>query len=481
MGLQWSEVGSEARFAAYVERLSVALGHADRVEPFRSYCTGLLLPGARKSVEPMAARLRPERTASKHQSLLHFVGVSPWDEAALLRTVREAVLPAMTAAGPVEAWIVDDTAFPKKGRHSVGVARQYCGELGKQDNCQVAVSLSVATAAASLPIAWRLYLPETWAGDAGRRAAAKVPHEVRFETKPQIALAQICAARDEGVPAGVVLADAGYGNSGAFRDGISALGLDYVVGVLSNITVWPPGMTPKVPLRRGPGRWPKRLRRAGDDAPVVQIRTLAEGLTDQSWRTVRWREGVAEALTSRFAAVRVRPAHDDARRSEPRPEHWLLVEWPEGEPRPSKFWLSNLPEATAIEDLVRMAKQRWLIERDYLELKTELGLGHYEGRGWRGFHHHAAVCIAAYGFLVAERAAIPPSAGGTAGLVQAPPLPDGHRPRGAAAQARAPRPDVDRDPETPHRPRPRTDGAPMPLLRPTDPAPPPPAIAFVTQ
>lgn len=481
MVLQWSDAGSEERFAAYVDRLAVALGHADRTGPFRSYCMGLLLPGKRKSVEPMAARLRPERTAAEHQSLLHFVGVSPWDETALLRAVREAVLPAMTAAGPVEAWIIDDTGFPKKGRHSVGVARQYCGELGKQDNCQVAVSLSVATAAAALPIAWRLYLPESWAGDAGRRAAAKVPQQVEFETKQQIALAQIRAARDEGVPAGVVLADAGYGNTSAFREGIAALGLDYVVGVLSNVTVWPPGMTPEVPPWRGPGRRPKRLRRAGDDAPVVQVRSLAEGLADESWRRVRWREGVAETLTSRFAAVRVRPAQGDARRSEPRPEHWLLVEWPEGEPRPSKFWLSNLPEETAIEDLVRQAKQRWLIERDYLELKQELGLGHYEGRGWRGFHHHAALCIAAYGFLVAERAAIPPSATAPGRLVQAPPLPCGHRPRGAAAQTRAPRPDVDRHLETPHRPRPRTNVAPMSMLRPNDPAAPSSTTPFMTQ
>jgi SRSO17 transposase len=481
MDLRWSDKGGEERFAAYLAGLSRALGHADRVEPFRSYCTGLLLPGERKSVEPMAARLRPDRTAAEHQSLLHFVGVSPWDETALLRAVREAVLPAMTAAGPVEAWIVDDTGFPKKGRHSVGVARQYCGELGKQDNCQIAVSLSVATAETSLPIAWRLYLPQSWAGDAGRRTAAKVPQEVVFETKQQIALAEIRAARDDGIPAGVVLADAGYGNSSAFRDGISALGLDYVVGVLGNITVWPPGMTPEVPAWRGHGRRPKRLRRGGDDAPVVQIRVLAGGLPDEIWQTVHWREGVAEALTSRFAAVRVRPAQGDAGRSEPRAEHWLLVEWPNGEAVPTKFWLSTLPEDTAIEHLVRQAKQRWLIERDYLELKQELGLGHYEGRGWRGFHHHAALCIAAYGFLVAERAAIPPSAAGAGGLVQAPPLPDGHRPRGAAAQTGTPRPDLDRYPPTSHRPRPGANGVPMSVLRPDDPAPRFSSTELVTQ
>jgi len=227
MNLRWSDEGSEERFAAYVARLSRALGHADRVGPFRSYCTGLLLPGDRKSVEPMAARLRPDRTAAEHQSLLHFVGQSPWDDTALLRAAREAVLTAMTAAGPVEGWIVDDTGFPKKGRHSVGVVRQYCGQLGKQDNCQVAVSLSVATAIASLPVAWRLYLPESWASDATRRSRAGVPDDVVFRSKPQIALSQIAAALAEGVPPGPVLADAAYGNDSGFRAGIRDLGLDY--------------------------------------------------------------------------------------------------------------------------------------------------------------------------------------------------------------------------------------------------------------
>ena len=194
MDLRWRDGDSEARFSAYVEHLSGCLGHADRVAPFRSYCTGLLLPGERKSVEPMAARLRPDRTSAEHQSLLHFVGQSPWDERALLRAVRAAVLPVMTARRAIEAWIVDDTGFPKKGAHSVGVARQYCGQLGKQDNCQAAVFLSVATAEASLPVAWQLYLPEAWAEDAPRRKKAKVPEAIGFQTKPEIALGQITSA-----------------------------------------------------------------------------------------------------------------------------------------------------------------------------------------------------------------------------------------------------------------------------------------------
>lgn len=481
MDLRWLDEGSKARFSAYVGSLAGCLGHQDRIAPFRSYCTGLLLDGERKSVEPMAARLRPERTAAEHQSLLHFVGQSPWESESLLRAVRHAVLPVMTARNPVAAWIVDDTGFPKKGCHSVGVARQYCGELGKQDNCQVAVSLSVATAEASLPVAWRLYLPEAWAGDVERRAAAKVPPDVVFRTKQQIALDQIAAACDDGVARGIVLADAGYGNASAFRDGLSALGLEYAVGVLGNITVWPPGSTPEVPAWRGHGRRPKRLRRGGDDAPVVQVQALAEAMPEAAWRTVSWRQGVADTLTSRFAAVRVRPAQGDARRSEARPEHWLLIEWPEDEPKAIKFWLSNLPEDIAIEALVFHTKQRWLIERDYLELKQELGLGHYEGRGWRGFHHHAALCIAAYGFLLMERAAIPPSGTQTARLVQAPGFSQGYRPRGAPAANATPRTALHRHTQTAHRRRPDPPPDPMSVLQPNNPTTAASPCTFVTQ
>jgi SRSO17 transposase len=409
MDLQWMDGPQADRFTNYMTNLAGCLRHKDRIEPFRRYCVGLLLPGERKSVEPMAARLRPDRTAAEHQALLHFVGQSSWQADALLRAVRQEVLPVMTASQPVASWIIDDTGFPKQGPHSVGVARQYCGELGKQDNCQVAVSLSVATSNASLPIAWRLYLPEIWASDTERRNVAKVPAKVTFQTKQEIALAQIRAAVADGVPKGVLLADAGYGNTSSFRDALTELGLTYVVGVQGNIVVWPPGTEPAVPAWSGRGRKPTRLRRGGDDAPTVQVRELAEQLPATSWAAVSWREGVAETLSSRFAAVRVRPAQGDARRSKPRVEHWLLIEWPENEAKPTNFWLSTMAEETSVTDLVYHAKQRWLIERDYQELKQELGLGHYEGRGWPGFHHHAALCVAAYGFLVAERAAFPPS------------------------------------------------------------------------
>jgi SRSO17 transposase len=290
----------------------------------------------------------------------------------------------MTERRPIEAWIVDDTAFPKKGRHSVGVGRQYCGQLGKQDNCQVAVSLSLATAEASLPSAWQLYLPEAWAADGARRQSAKVPAEVVFQTKPEIALGQIEAAQGEGLALGVVLTDAGYGTSRAFRDGLADLGLAFVAGISGTPTLWPPGMTPGVPAPRGRGRRPKRLGRGGDAAPVVQVAALAESLPAEAWQSVTWREGTAEILTSRFAALRVRPAQGDHRRSTPRPKHWLLAEWPRDEAEPRKFWFSNLSADTPIQRLVRLAKLRWLIERDDLNLKQELGLGHYEGRQWPG-------------------------------------------------------------------------------------------------
>src|ERR1700741_3548203 len=239
-----SNEASEARFAAYVEALGAVLGHADRQQPMHDYCLGLVMPIARKSVEPMAAVTAPAHVAAKHQSLLHFVGNAPWSDAAVLAKVRALVLPAIEREGPIEAWIIDDTGFPKKGRHSVGVARQYCGQLGKQDNCQVAVTLSLANHAASLPVAYRLYLPEEWASDAARRAKAGVPEAIQFQTKTEIALEQIGAACATGLPRGVVLMDAGYGNDTKLRDAIGALGLSYAAGIQSSTSVWAPGAAP---------------------------------------------------------------------------------------------------------------------------------------------------------------------------------------------------------------------------------------------
>ncbi len=427
----------QKRLAAYLNSLAQAAGHADREEPLKAYCTGLLLPGERKSVEPMAARLAPDNVRRTHQSLHHLVADAPWSDEAVLRRVREYALAAMTAKERVVAWVVDDTGLVKKGTHSVGVARQYCGQVGKQENCRVAVSLSVTTKTASLPVAWRLYLPESWAQDKERCETVGVPEEIRFETKPAIALQQIRGAVEEGIPAAPVVGDAGYGNDTRFREALTEWGLPYVLGVTSSTTVWKPGEQP-LPKRAwsGRGQPPKRLRRDAAHRPV-SVLALAQGLPERAWKNIPWRQGTKSRLRSRFAALRVRPAHRDEKRTEPRPEEWLLIEWPKGEAEPTKYWLSTLPAETKIHDLVRLAKHRWIIERDYEELKQELGLGHFEGRGWRGFHHHATLCIAAYGFLVAERSRFSPSArAGQLGL-SLPETPPRFRPRGAARPHRA--------------------------------------------
>jgi SRSO17 transposase len=458
--------GTQDRFRAYAADLASVLGHADRVRPFEAYCVGLLSAEGRKSVEPLAAVTAPERTAAQHQSLLHLVAQAPWSDHAVLRRVRERVLPTITREGPVQALIIDDTGFPKKGKHSVGVTRQYCGQLGKQDNCQVAVSLSVATHQGSLPIAYRLYLPKDWAEDPLRRSAAGVPEEIRFQTKPEIALGLLRQALLEDVPAAVVLMDPAYGNDGKLRAGISELGVPYAAGVLPSTTVWRPGEAPLPPLpRSGRGRPARRLQRDAAHQPV-SAKTLALELDAGAWQTITWREGSNTALTSRFARWRVRAARGDSRRSEPAAEEWLLIEWPEGEAEPDHYWLSTLPADISLERLVDQTKLRWRIERDYLELKQEVGLGHYEGRGWRGFHHHATLCIAAYGFLVSERETIPPSGPARVWTGMQPAVPAGYRPGGSAAALTASCAELNRHAAHPSRARPGCHPATMSLLRP---------------
>ena len=439
MGSRLSAPGpQEKRFAAYIDGLADAAGHEDRHGPLKNYCMGLLLPGERKSIEPMAASLDAANVQPLRQSLHHFVAKAPWSDEVLVEQVCNQVLPSMQKQGPVVAWIVDDTGFPKKGKHSVGVARQYCGQVGKQDNCRVAVSLSVATWSSSLPICYRLYLPKEWAHDAKRREKAEVPEEIAFQTKPEIALDQIRAAVEADMVRGVVLADAAYGNDSGFRDGLSQLGLKYVVGVQSSLTVWEPGKQP-LPLKpRGRmGRPPRRLQRSAEHQPV-SVKQLAMSLPFTAFQGITWREGTERKLRSRFAAVRVRPAHRDDGKSEPHPEQWLLIEWPRSETEPTKYWISTMPGNTKLKPLVKMAKHRWIIERDYQELKQELGLGHFEGRNWRGFHHHATLCIAAYGFLVTERNRFSPSArAGHLGFLAPEPAPD-FQPRGSPRTPRAP-------------------------------------------
>src|SRR5262245_22862893 len=427
--------GSEARFAAYVEELASVIGHADRVGPLQAYCMGLLLPCERKSVEPMAAMTAPARVSAQHQSLLHFVSSGGWSDERILSKVRELVMPEMQRHGPIEAWIIDDTGFPKQGTHSVGVARQYCGQLGKQDNCQVSVSLSLANHHASLPVAYRLYLPKEWVDDGERRRKVGVPGDAVFKTKPEIALEQLRWACKAGLPRGVVLMDAGYGASTDLRTSITALELEYVAGILPHTSVWPPGTKPLGPRKwSGRGQRTKLLRRSAKHQPVT-VKELAFSLPSRAWRKITWREGVAAPLSSRFARVRVRVAHRDYRRSETWPEEWLLLEWPKTEKEPAKYWLSTLSEGTSFHQLVDYAKLRWRIERDYLELKQEVGLGHFEGRGWRGFHHHATLSIAVYGFLISERGAISPSGSIAKMLFPELALSESYRPRGSAAAA----------------------------------------------
>ena len=426
----------QKRFAAYLDSLAQAAGHLDRAVPLKNYCKGLLLPGERKSVEPMAARLAPENVRRMHQSLHHLVADAPWSDEEMLQRVRRYALAAMRKQEPVVAWIIDDTGFPKKGKESVGVTRQYCGQLGKQENCRVAVSLSVSTGTLSVPVAYRLYLPENWANDRPRRKKTGVPEEIQFQTKPRIALDQIHQAVEAEVPRGVVLADAAYGMDSQFRAALSELRLEYVVGVQSAVTVWEPGQQP-LPAhpRKKRGRPSKLLRRDENHQPV-STKQLAVALPETAWKEVTWREGSEKKLRSRFAAVRVRPAHRDYWQSAPHPEEWLLIEWPKGAPEPTKYWLSNLPAATKRNDLVRIAKHRWIVERDYEELKQELGLGHFEGRGWRGFHHHATLCIAAYGFLIAERSLFSPSVRVGKLELPVPILPPKFQPRGASRTLR---------------------------------------------
>ena len=378
----------------------------------------------------MAAKIDPRQVSARHQSMHHFVAQAPWDERAVIGVAREYALEQLERHGPVAAWVVDDTALPKKGDHSVGVARQYCAPLGKQDNCQVAATVSLANASMSVPCAYRLYLPESWARQRPRRRTAGVPDEIGFEKKWQLALAQIDQLLADDLPRAPVVADAGYGSASEFREGLSARGLSYAMGVMHETTVWARGYRPVPPPRRsGRGRPATRLRRDPDHRPV-SLRALARSLDSSSWQPVRWREGTKGVMQSRFALLEVRVAHRDYLRVEPRVPELLLIEWPSGESEPTRYWLSTVPRPVELAELVRLVKIRWRIERDFQELKDEIGLDHYEGRSWRGFHHHGALCIAAYAFLAAERARLSPPA--PVAFLRAARLPKDFRPRGAA-------------------------------------------------
>jgi len=389
----------------FVDALTADFGRPERRAAMAQYITGLLLDGERKSIEPIAARLvdRPDQIQAMRQRLQQCVVVSPWDVQELFARVGcllDRDVPEMTAL------VVDDTGFPKKGHHSVGVARQYSGTLGRTDNCQIATSLHLAGERGSGCIGMRLYVPESWTTDRPRCRAAGVPDTVAFAPKWQHALDLLDAALAAGVRRHVVLGDAAFGEVTAFRDALTARGLSYVLRVPSHLVVWPPGTRFAVPVRRGatgrPRSTPRPLR------PTTPL-TLAALAAILRYRRVTWREGSRGRQASRFAAVRVQVAHRHAEGAGPGPEVWLISEWPRNESAPTKYYLSSLPATTSLRALVRFGKLRWRIERDYQELKGELGLDHFEGRTWNGFHHHVALCAAAHAFLARRRALFPPA------------------------------------------------------------------------
>jgi len=395
-------LGQELR--EYLDSMTAEMGRPERRSAMRAYVTGLLLDGERKSVEPMASRLvdSASEIEAMRQRLLGCVAESKWADEEMRRRLAlklERELPG------VEALVVDDTGFPKKGVHSVGVARQYSGTLGRTDNCQVATSLHLASEAGSGCIGLSLYLSEKWAEDLPRRRKVGVPPEVAFRRKWEISLSQIDDALRWGVRKHVVLADAGYGETVEFREGLLSRGLDYVVGVSGVAVVWPPGSNPQISPRAKGARGPAPTRYLDKQSPPLSMTALGQTLP---FRTVKWRSGSRGIQSSRFAATRIRTAHKHIHGEPPSAPQWLLCEWPVGEAAPTKFYLSSLPHSTSLQALVRLAKLRWRIERDYQELKQELGLDHFEGRSWRGFHHHATLCSVAHGFLALRRALFPP-------------------------------------------------------------------------
>jgi len=388
--------------AGFLEDLTPdRLGNAARRRWAEVYLRGLLLDGHRKSIEPMAGRLRAIDGGGRdyEQALQQFVNQSPWADRPVRDRLARRVLAAAGAGGVL---IVDDTGFPKQGNHSVGVARQYSGTLGKVANCQVAVTLQYATAHEVFALDAELYLPEAWGRDAARLAAAGVPEGLGYRPKWRIALGLLAQAKENGLT-GVALADSAYGDVTEFRQALDDGRWLYCVGISSTLKVVAADHDfGPVPQYRGTGRPPSRpvTVRAGAAAPSVKAWATARAA---AFRPVTWREGSKGKLTSRFAAWRVRPAHRLSAGQEPLAECWLLVEWPDGEAEPTKYFFSNLPAGTSLRRLVRTAKSRWWVEHSYKELKDELGLDHFEGRGWRGWHHHVTLVLLAYGFLVLRR------------------------------------------------------------------------------
>jgi len=389
-----AELGEvRADLLAFVEEMFASLPRSDQRRWGETYLRGLMLDGRRKSIEPMAARLAD----GDEQCLQQFVSQSPWEWG----PVRERLALRLAEAIEPLAVIVDDTGFPKAGRYSVGVARQYSGTLGKVAGCQIGVSLSAASEAASCPLDWRLFLPEAWNDDAQRRSKAHLPADERHRPKWQLALEMLDELRGWGVEVPAVVADAGYGEISAFRLALEKRKLGYVVEVKGTTSAYPPEVAAEQPAWRGSGRRPARRYRAAPSS----LRELALAAGAEATSEITWREGSRGPMCSRFLALRCRPANIGLRRihKDQLPDAWLLAEWPHGATEPVKYWLANLPAETALADLVRLAKLRWRIELDYRELKDALGLDHFEGRSFRGWHHHVTLVSVAHGFLTLQR------------------------------------------------------------------------------
>ena len=372
----------------FAEEMYGSLARCDQRAKGEQYVRGLLLDGRRKSIQPMAARL-PD---GDEQGLQQFITDSPWRDA----PVRRRLAVRMTAEICPEGWVVDDTGLPKDGRMSPGVAHQYCGALGKTANCQVLVSVNAATDRASCPLGWRLFLPESWDQDKDRRERARIPEDVRHVPKWQLALGIVDELLAWGLEREVVQADGGYGDITAFRKGLEERELEYVVQVKGITSAQPVDAAPITPAYAGMGR--PRVARYPEKA--LNVRALALAAGREHVRTIGWREGNRGPLASQFIAIRVRPANDTQRQDDGvLPERWLLAEWPTSKTEPVKYWLSNLPADTPLLTLVRLAKLRWRVEHDYRELKQCLGLDHYEGRTYRGLHHHLTCVTVAHAFL----------------------------------------------------------------------------------
>jgi len=387
-----------SKLKAFLADVVLSMGRKERRQHAEEYIRGLLMDGGRKSIEPMANRL-PDGDV---QALQQFVNQSPWSygevRASLARKVEQEFVPEAY-------WLIDEVSFPKQGEHSVGVARQYCGTLGKKANCQVAVTLDLGTEESSTPLDWALYLPEKWAHDPVRREKAGVPEEITFKTKPELALELIDEVKGWGLQGRLVLADSAYGDGFEFRQGLRDRRLDYVVQVSGNLTGWTEDPHPAKPRMKAGGKIPRKRFYADDFPPVRTLLQIAKDLPSRSWKTVSWREGTKGPLSSRFARVVVWMANGllQGKTKEVMSEE-LLIEWPEGDKEPWKYWLSSLPpERTSFRGLVRKAKGRYRVEQDYEEMKGEVGLDHFEGRSWQGWHHHVTLATLAYAFLTLEK------------------------------------------------------------------------------